>query len=70
MAFNKKLITNNASIRDHAFYHPDKIFIWGEDERQSMARFLSSEHQETDLTLLERYCADGMLKTLVGAAVV
>lgn len=69
MAFNKKLITNNASIKDYDFYHPDKIFIWGEDDRTSMARFLLSEHQKTDLALLESYCADGMLKTLTGTAV-
>lgn len=68
MAFNKKLITNNASIKDHAFYHPDKIFIWGEDDHDAIARFLSSAHQETDLALLEKYCADGMLKTLAGTA--
>lgn len=69
MAFNKKLITNNASIKDHDFYHPDKIFIWGEDDLNSIAHFLSSEHQKTNLTLLEIYCADGMLKSLTGNAV-
>ncbi|WP_134705558.1 hypothetical protein [Rahnella sp. CJA17(1/100)] len=69
MAFNKKLITNNASIKKHAFYHPDKIFIWGEDDRNAIAKFLSSEHQKTDPALLETYFADGMLKTLAGTAV-
>lgn len=67
MAFNKKLITNNGSIKEHAFYSPERVFIWGEDNPTTLARFISTAHQKVDIALLEKYCADGMLRTLVGS---
>lgn len=67
MAFNKKLITNNGSIKEHAFYSPERVFIWGEDDPTTLARFISTAHQKVDIALLEKYCADGMLRTLVGS---
>lgn len=68
MAFNKKLITNNASIKKHDFYHPDRIFIWGEDHPDQMPDFIARPVPDIDINLLEKYCADGMLKTLLGTA--
>ncbi|MFO6297076.1 hypothetical protein [Rahnella selenatireducens] len=68
MAFNKKLITNNASIKNHNFYHPGRIFIWGEDHPDQMADFIACPVPDIDINLLKKYCADGMLKTLLGTA--
>lgn len=68
MAFNKKLITNNASVKDHDFYHPDRVFIWGEDKPDEISNFIATPCPTFDIGLLEKYCADGMLKTLVGTA--
>ena len=31
--WNKKLITNNRSVLDYDFYHPDNIYLLGEDSR-------------------------------------
>jgi hypothetical protein len=36
----KKLITNNSLIREQAFYHPDNIFIIGNDDMIELKKFL------------------------------
>lgn len=68
MAFNKKLITNNVSVKTHDFYHPDRIFIWGEDNAERITDFIEVIPPGIERGLLDKYCADGMLKTLVGSA--
>ncbi|QLK62039.1 hypothetical protein GE278_15185 [Enterobacteriaceae bacterium Kacie_13] len=68
MAFNKKLITNNVSIKKHAFYHPDRVFIWGEDDIERMPDFIMAIPPKVDVAILEKYSADGMLKALTGTA--
>lgn len=68
MAFNKKLITNNVSVKTHVFYHPDRVFIWGEDNFERMTDFIEAIPPKLEKGLLDKYCADGMLKTLVGTA--
>ena len=38
--FARKLITNNGTLRHAAFYHPDNIFILGEDDMRGIGRWL------------------------------
>ena len=38
--FGKKLITNNAAIRRAEFYHPDNIFLLGEDDTDGLKAWL------------------------------
>lgn len=40
--FSKKLITNNLNIRNYPFYHPDNIFIIGEDKEEDISAFMSA----------------------------
>lgn len=40
--FNKKLITNNPNIRNYSFYHPDNVFIIGEDKEEDILSFMSA----------------------------
>lgn len=40
----KKLITNNQLIRDQEFYHPDNIFILGDDNLDDLVTFLSKPY--------------------------
>lgn len=39
--FNKKLITNNKSIKQYPFYHPDNVFILEEDKMESLPSFVN-----------------------------
>lgn len=40
--FDKKLITNNPSVRTLPFYHPARFFILGQDDPQTIPAFLST----------------------------
>jgi len=39
--FDKKLITNNAAIKDARFYHADNIFLLGKDDMGKMEKWLA-----------------------------
>lgn len=51
----KKLITNNRNIRQAEFYHPDNIFIWGEDDPGSLPLFLQSPFHSWNEELYHKY---------------
>lgn len=46
IAFKRKLLTNNPSIRDYPFYNSNNIFILGVDDPNSIKRFLTSPYQD------------------------
>ena len=39
--FGRKLITNNPALRQAEFYHPNNIFILGEDDMRGLKRWLN-----------------------------
>lgn len=39
--YQKKLITTSPGIRQQPFYHPDNIFVWGEDDPAGLKDFLN-----------------------------
>ncbi len=40
--FDKKLITNNKSIKEYSFYHPNNIFILEEDDLRKLPEFVTT----------------------------
>lgn len=42
IALHRKLLTNNPHIRQYSFYHPDNIFIFGEDDLSELPHFLDT----------------------------
>lgn len=46
--FKKKLITNNASVKNYKFYTPDNIFVIGEDDYSHLKEFVLSPYKEVD----------------------
>lgn len=42
IALGRKLLTNNAELRNELFYHPQNIFIFGEDDLSTLPDFLCS----------------------------
>lgn len=40
--WNKKLVTNNAQIKNETFYHPSRVFILGEDDMASLSSFMKA----------------------------
>lgn len=42
--FDKKLITNNPSIKNYDFYQPNNIFVWDTENFDGIEEFLNSEY--------------------------
>ena len=53
--YKKKLITNNRSIIDCDFYHPNNIFLLNADNAAQICDFLKLPMHEADDGLLEKY---------------
>lgn len=63
--FDKKLITTNKAIKMTDLYHPDRVFIWGEDDLSSLSSFLQKKIPPVEENLLKKYCSDSMLDTIL-----
>lgn len=53
--FNKKLITNNVSIKHYDFYCKENIFIIGEDDIQNIHEFLNAPYKSLSKELVNQY---------------
>jgi hypothetical protein len=51
----KKLITNNSLIREQAFYHPDNIFIIGNDVMSDLKTFLLKPYNKKHVESFQDY---------------
>lgn len=69
--FNKKLITNNVTIKNYDFYHPSNIFILDDkksiDENmiEKINEFLKKEKIIVPMEILKKYTIENWLKTLI-----
>lgn len=48
LCYGKKLITNNKKIKKLDFYNPRNIFVWGEDNPDSLDQFLNTPCVENE----------------------
>lgn len=64
LVFNKQLITNNAAIKEHEFYHPTQFFVYDGSNERELAQFLQHMPTPQVSELGREYSADGMLDTL------
>ncbi|MBP0613335.1 hypothetical protein J8J42_09770 [Chryseobacterium sp. cx-311] len=53
--FKKKLITNNVSVKDYDFFHPNNFFIWNENNTGDIENFLREEYVDMDEHVLRKY---------------
>lgn len=59
---NKKLITNNKSIKNYDFYSKDQVFIL--DDNENLNNFLKSDFKPVPINNLYKYSSDAMLETI------
>ena len=59
--FEKKLITNNVTIRNMDFYHPNDIYILNRDKR-NFEEFFASEFHPVEKTVKEKYLLSNWLR--------
>lgn len=60
VGYKKKLITNNKTIRNYDFYHPNNIFILGDEDRE-FAEFLNLPYVEINENIIEKYDFDNWI---------
>jgi len=53
--FRKKAITNNVSVKEYDFYHPDNIFITDYENMDGLKDFLEKPYHEIDSEIREKY---------------
>jgi len=53
--FSKKLITNNKKVKKFNFYHPNNIFILGENKIKDLDLFLSKPYKDVDREIIKSY---------------
>lgn len=62
--YDKKLITNNESIVEYDFYHPDNIFVIKKGQLEGLAEFLQKPLVPISDTIKERYTYKAWLEHL------
>ncbi|MGF7232606.1 hypothetical protein [Arachidicoccus sp.] len=56
ICFEKKLVTNNKTIKHFDFYHPQNVFVLGEDDEQNLSKFMKSDYIKIDERIKKKYC--------------
>ena len=62
--FDKKLITDNQRVRDTAFYHPDRFYVLG-DEQRNLQEFLASKAPAVAPDALRKHTPTGLMERLL-----
>lgn len=55
ICFDKKLITNNSSIKDYDFYNSDNIFIWNGKNADELVKFLEKPYVKLNEEIKLKY---------------
>lgn len=63
--YNKKLITNNAAIRQTPLYHPDNVLIWEPGAEGKLAEFLQAEYRPLPEAVKTRYTFETWLENFL-----
>ena len=53
--FKKKLITNDSNVKKYEFYHPNNIFILGENSIENLPEFMQKQFVEIDPEIVDKY---------------
>jgi len=62
LCYGKKIITNNDSVKQYEFYHPDNIFIYGKDDLDTLITFLNKPYRAIDPLVREKYSFDNWIR--------
>jgi len=61
MFMEKKTISTNARLKEMDFYHPDNIFIIGDDDISKLPQFIKTPYHPIDEEILSRYTVDAWI---------
>lgn len=63
--FKKKLITNNAAIKNRTIYSPKNIFVLGEDDIANLFHFINEPYIDIDFELVKKYEFESWLQRII-----
>lgn len=64
IGYRRKLITNNSDVKSYDFYHPDNIYILGEENR-TISDFIKSPYFDIDEEIISKYSFDNWIKNIL-----
>ncbi|MEI6865950.1 hypothetical protein [Flavicella sp.] len=67
LKYGVKVITDNSTVKEYDFYHPNNIYILNQDNDtpEILERFINSEYSEIDLSTLKKYSFDSWITELL-----
>ncbi len=60
IGYGRKLLTNNNEVKNYDFYHPNNIYVLGNDER-TLQEFLHAPYSEINPKIVEQYNFDNWI---------
>ena len=63
--YEKKLITNNKTVKDYDFYHPNNILIWNGQNLSELADFLTRPFITVNTEIREKYSFNNWIKNIL-----
>lgn len=65
MQYGKKIITDNFSVKNYDFYHPNNIFVTNYVNLEGLVDFLQSPYQSLSSELVEKYSFKNWINTIL-----
>ena len=65
MQYGKKIITDNFSVKNYDFYHPNNIFVTNYVNLEGLVDFLQSPYQSLPSELVEKYTFKNWINTIL-----
>ncbi len=65
MFLSKKIITTNPLVRCEPFYHPSRVFIWGEDSVEGLTEWIECEFEPLEHSIMEVYELRNWINNLI-----
>ncbi|MFC3903423.1 hypothetical protein SAMN05421749_102208 [Acinetobacter marinus] len=63
--YQKKLITNNSTVKDYDFYHPNNILIWDGEDLSMLGEFLRLPYHHIDDSIRDKYSFKNWIKNIL-----
>lgn len=64
MFYGKKLITNNTAVREHPFYHPSRVYLFGEEPQRTLREFIDTAAEPFDDRFAEPFCVERWIENI------
>lgn len=65
LKYRKKIITDNADVKNYDFYRRENIFILGEDQEDNLPNFIESPYLPIPFEIVNKYSFEHWFKTLI-----